>query len=106
MKKLIIPVLILFATISFGNNNDALRKQISKNIAYPQFLKKPDADEKVTVRFTVTAQGKVEVVSITAKINELKQYVTNELKSMKIKENYSEPGVVYSVELSFKMKKS
>lgn len=83
------------------SGNDNIKKQIQKEISFPEFLKGKKQKNEVKVSFTVDANGKAVIVTINTEDAELKKYVQQKMETMKFAadENESE---VHNMNLVFK----
>jgi len=105
MKTLILITAFFLSTLAAlaGTTNDDLRKLISKNIAYPSFLKK-NAPEKVTVSFKIKEDGSLQVLSVGTDNERLKQYLVDELKDIRVKNSLINTQAVYTMHINFQKK--
>ena len=107
MKKIILLSAMVIASMpgfAATTGNDALRKFISQNIAFPEFLKTPNMSEKVTVSFVICDDRSIEIKSISTDNDQLKAHLKRELETLKVKPEFKFTETLYTMNLSFKMK--
>lgn len=80
-----------FSFAGHPEHNTPLRQAITKQVKYPEFAKKDHIEAVVEVRYTIHADGRVEVTSSTATNERFGQYVREKLESMQLKDP-QEPG--------------
>ena len=102
MKKLILIVTLLIASISFGSENPSLKNEILNNVN-PN-LSEIQLDEFhqnfVVVSFYIK-DNQIHIIDIQGSQKELIQMVTNELSEMNILNEYSDSDV-YNYKFTFK----
>lgn len=106
MKKIILLIIAIFisyiATYA-GNENNTIHNQISRQMKIPSSLKEGKLDEKVTVEFRISGEGKAEVIRVNTGNAELKQYITSEFQSIKFNNTDVKSGISYFIDINFKV---
>ena len=75
------------ASAEYGHKNikEIMRREIIRNIGYPEFLDENDATNEIKAIVQVDEAGQVRVVEINSPNPPLRDYVQKELEGMKIK---------------------
>jgi hypothetical protein len=78
-----------------------IQKIITESVKYPDFGYKNGLNGDVTITFTVSAEGMIELKKINSQSEELKEYVKNELTKITIKDIIHPLNQQYKVKLKF-----
>jgi hypothetical protein len=109
MKNTILGLSLLLAagTLSAGNvsnnftGNDRIKKQIQKELSFPEFLKGKKEGAEVKVSFTVNKEGKAQIVSVNTEDAALRKYVEAKMKAMQFKQ-VNDENEIHNINLVFK----
>jgi len=80
-----------------------IQKIITESVKYPDFGAKQGLHGDVTITFTVSAEGLIELKTISSPSDELKDYVKNELSKITIQDVIHPLNQQYKVKLKFNM---
>lgn len=94
----------LFATSAIaGNGENLVNRIVKRSVSYPEDLKSRGVEANVRVTVKVLEDGKLEVVSINSRSEELKQSVKTQLLAMKLKNYLPFVGQEFSYTFKFEV---
>jgi hypothetical protein len=109
LKNITAAFFLFLGTAAFASASEravlsgegGLKKQIQKEVRFPEFLKGRPRTEEVKLSFTIDALGKIEIISISTSNADLEKYVREKLRSMTF--GADEHGQVHNMNIVFKL---
>jgi TonB family protein len=107
MKTKILSVIaVLMLTITFSYAKDAqstLQQTIRNEVQYPASALAGHLEGAVFVEFTVTPEGKIEVLNCNSLVGELQSYVFETISEMTVVANPELIGKTFQIRIDFKL---
>ncbi len=115
IKKISILTLLILLNINLFATNDSeinsneskyqneFKKEIRSLIKFPEFAKQSNLEGFVLVQFTYDKTGKINILEINSNQPDLKNYVSEQLESLKMCEHAQKSDKKYSMRFDFKL---
>jgi hypothetical protein len=102
----ILTVLMLTITLSFAKDPQSnLQQSIRNEIQFPASAIDKQLEGVVFVEFTITADGKINVLNCNSLVGELQSYVFETMSTLTVGTNPELIGKTFLMRLDFKLKK-